>query len=230
MELSDRRRALMAGGGKDAWNPAFGIYVYMTEYYQSGAILDKYNIYVFVDFPTEDLTGTDSKYVIVYSQDSYGGNYISIVPRENRKDADISDKRIMMKVQYSDGLQSEMNEINVMMGGTFNFMGTDYDAIINISENNSYRTSYYFTGNQAPNMQNDFFFDYYLNSGSGTSDECPMGGSHDFSAIGQPGSSLPGYQCPSCGQTGYCYQQTTQCTKCGESSDVVRCQYCGWQT
>lgn len=230
MGLSDRRRALMAGGENYTWNPAFGIHVRMTEYYQSGAILEQIFYYIFVNFPVEDLTGTNSKYVIVVYDDDFGGKILSIIPRENRKDSDISDKRVDMNVQDSNGDIMKVDQIFAYVGGTFNLVSVFYGSVTDVNESNSYRTSYYLTGNPVCDMQNDMIFDYYLNSEPGTSDECPMGGSHNFSATGQPGSSLPSYQCPSCGQTGYCYQQTTQCTKCGEYSDVVRCQYCGWQT
>lgn len=230
MGLSDRRRALMAGGENYTWNPAFGIHAQTTEYYQSGAIIAEMHYYIFVNFAIEDLTGTNSKNVIVCYDDEFGSKIVSIVPRENRKDADISSKLIMIKAQSSYGEVMKTDKINISMLGTFSLLSVYHESIARINESNSYRESYYLTGNPVCDMQNDMIFDYYLNSEPGTSDECPMGGSHDFSAIGQPGSSMPGYQCPSCGQTGYCYQQTTQCTKCGEYSDVVRCQYCGWQT
>ena len=146
MGLSDRRRALMAGGGNYTWNPAFGIHVRMTEYYQSGAILEQIFYYIFVNFPVEDLTGTNSKYVIVVYDDDFGGKILSIIPRENRKDSDISDKRVDMNVQDSNGDIMKVDQIFAYVGGTFNLVSVFYGSVTDVNESNSYRTSYYLTG------------------------------------------------------------------------------------
>ena len=220
----------MTSGSEGAYSPTFGMLAQMREYYQAGAVLDETQ-YVISTNCVEQLTGADSEYVITLKNDT-GIFLMMVIPRENRLDADVSDKAITVKVtdEYSYN-EEPMTQVYIGAGGTFNLMNVNSGALSRVNESNPYRESYYLTNPSACNLENDFYFDYYLNSGGGGGeDECPSGGSHNFSAIGQPAYTLPNYQCPSCGKTGYCAQHYTKCTNCGAISEFVRCQNCGWQS
>ena len=219
----------MAEAG-DAWVPAFGVRAQLMEYYQAGEQLDVNNYEVYVNFPIEDLIGENSKYVIVVS-DVEGGlsdHFISIVPRENRMDANIDEEKLIFMSKSVDGTFM-IDTLSISMGGIFNLLSTYHGSIAMVSESNAYRSSYYLTGNPPCDMQNDMIFDFYASFGPAEEDECPGGGSHNFSAIGLPASPLPGVQCPGCGMVGFCVQQYTECTKCGLVSDYFHCGFCGWQ-
>lgn len=218
----------MAEAG-DAWVPAFGVHVQLTRYYQALPVLEQVHYNVYVDFPLEDLTGVNSEYVIVVEENTGGIDLfcISIVPRENRGDANIEDKKIMFRLDSSEG--ALIKDLNIPSLGIFNLLSTYHGSIAMVSESNAYRSSYYLTGNPPCDMQNDMIFDFYASLGPAEEDECPGGGSHNFSAIGLPAVVLPEALCPGCGRVGYCAQQYTQCTKCDAMSEYVRCGYCGWQ-
>lgn len=231
MMLSERRRALMAGGG-GGWTRVFGFYYHTTEYYQSGDIITFGNGYVGAEIPVSSLVGPSSEYVIAQIQEQ---NQIFIIPRENMSDSNVDSVKCNLKIEYTGGDNAGMVEngtdFSVPAFGTFNFVNMSSGVFASLSSRNGRNYWYIHDEGHVPSID-DSYFDFYMNFmpdpvGGGA---CPSGGSHDFSTAGQPAYPLPNYPCPSCGQTGYCAQQYTQCTKCSAMSEYVRCQNCGWQS
>ena len=226
MMLSERRRALMAGGG-GSWYPAFGVSYRTTEYYQSGATLEQGEFYVFTEFPPEKLVGASSEYVIATFPNE---NQLCVIPRANLSSSSIDGVKCLLKIQDGSGGSYTATDVSILAVGTFNFK--TYGDDITYQSSTAGREHYYIASAGHVPSADDFYFEFYYNSmpDPGGGGECPSGGSHDFSTAGQPAYPLPDYQCPSCGQTGFCAQQMETCTKCGAMSEFVRCQNCGWQS
>lgn len=222
MMLSERRRALMAGGG-GSWTRALSVLYDFT--YEEMGVHDQYPCYIFIDFPISKLTGEDSEYAIrIHSNLAQYEGYpvteipvvkVVIVPRDDPNSTGIP---VKLERQGSETIGDSADIYCDGNVGYWNAPGLLGSGLLSIDPNSD--------------AEYDITVVCWQPSGGGSSgeDECPSGGSHDFSTAGQPAYPLPNYPCPSCGQTGFCAQQYMQCTKCGAMSEYVRCQNCGWQS
>lgn len=218
MEIYDKKRTLMTGGEGDTWEKV--LTVSYTFDYDAMNVHDSHVYDIYANFSRSKLIGSNSEYVIKVNStlQQYDDDIvdlprveISIVSRNDPNgdtvpvklnDAELASDFAMIDCDYHTGY---WNAPNLIESG--NVYCIDPDG----------------------NADYDIFVSCYV-SNSGNEGDCPAGGDHDFSAVGQPGYSLFDYQCPNCKQTGYCYHQTTQCTKCGAYSDFVLCTNCGWQS
>ncbi len=221
MEIYDKKRTLMTGGEADTWEEVLTVQYEFT--YADIGVHDTMVYSIKAPISRSQLVGSNSEYVIKFNStlQQYDDIFvdlprveISIVSRDD-PDGDT------IPVKYNDysDLEEDFATINCDSS-------TGYWNAPNLIESDNV---YYI--DPAGNDDYDVLvFCYVANSSGGDEGDCPAGGDHDFSAVGQPGYSLFDYQCPNCKQTGYCYHQTTQCTKCGAYSDFVLCTNCGWQS
>ena len=156
--LSERRRALMAGGG--GWNQIFGFSYKMTEDYQAGEILEEGSGFVYFNFSPSLLAGDTSEYVIARFQNE---PRLCVIPREHMKDSNIDAFKVPLEAQYENGFISTGNDMSIMVAGIFNFMNYGNDISYISNSNYGGREHYNIISSNHVPSTDDFYFEFYLN-------------------------------------------------------------------
>lgn len=196
--------------------------------------------YIFPDIPEGSLVGPHSEYVIMletingFDIDYYTTVNIYVVPR----DKTYYGKQYAVDLHVFDGLGEYMYTAKeceytfryISMGFSDGDFGTGYESSI-YNKPNASATYAWLNNDDHPlltdiNVIGGYAFFYY---GDPPINECPGGGEHDWSSLGQPGNGMPESECPSCHNVGWMWQQWFECTKCGDYSETQHCGYCGWQ-
>lgn len=224
----------------DAHNYMFSVYCAVRDEISDEMISMEIMEYVAPDIPKGSLVGADSEYVIMMETfngcdvDYYTTFTIYVVPRN--------------KTYYGKQYAVDLNVLDLELNNTYTTkeieltfryisMGLSNGDFGTASQSSMYyrpdvNATYAWLLNDTEPLFNEinsitgYAFLFY---GDPPINECPGGGEHDWSSLGQPGNGMPESECPSCHNVGWMWQQWFECTKCGDYSEIQHCGYCGWQ-